>query len=116
MEKTHAFLLLFAIVDFELSSVVSFSCLVVCHCPLLFANEIWILCQYVDQSVTLKACAGLNGMKLGGRVLTAVQAIHGASSLVQVSPSSFSDDVHYPFLLFYLDMFIDGRIKLMLGK
>ncbi|KAM3708323.1 hypothetical protein ACJW31_02G088600 [Castanea mollissima] len=31
--------------------------------------------EYVDQSVTPKACAGLNGMKLGGRVLTVVQAI-----------------------------------------
>ncbi|BFG14183.1 hypothetical protein CerSpe_004540 [Prunus speciosa] len=44
-------------------------------------NEPCAFLEYVDQSVTLKACAGLNGMKLGGRVLTAVQAIHDASSL-----------------------------------
>ncbi|KAI3442116.1 uncharacterized protein J3R85_001714 [Psidium guajava] len=31
--------------------------------------------EYVDQSVTLKACAGLNGIKLGGQVLTVVQAV-----------------------------------------
>ncbi|KAM3356650.1 hypothetical protein P3S68_023364 [Capsicum galapagoense] len=31
--------------------------------------------EYVDHSVTLKACAGLNGMKLGGEVLTVVQAV-----------------------------------------
>ncbi|KAK6914130.1 RNA recognition motif domain [Dillenia turbinata] len=30
--------------------------------------------EYIDQSITLKACAGLNGMKLGGQVLTVVQA------------------------------------------
>lgn len=38
--------------------------------------------QYVDESVTPKACAGLNGMKLGGRVLTVVQAISDALFLV----------------------------------
>lgn len=38
--------------------------------------------QYVDQSVTLKACAGLNGMKLGGQVLTVVQAIPNALAMV----------------------------------
>ncbi|CAN4120567.1 unnamed protein product [Withania somnifera] len=31
--------------------------------------------EYVDHSVTLKACAGLNGMKLSGKVLTVVQAV-----------------------------------------
>ncbi|XP_022887178.1 uncharacterized protein LOC111403056 isoform X3 [Olea europaea var. sylvestris] len=30
--------------------------------------------EYVDHSVTPKACAGLNGMSLGGKILTAVQA------------------------------------------
>nr|XP_029120110.1 uncharacterized protein LOC105044207 isoform X2 [Elaeis guineensis] len=34
--------------------------------------------MYVDHSVTQKACAGLNGMKLGGCVLTAVQAFPSA--------------------------------------
>lgn len=31
--------------------------------------------EYVDQSVTPKAIAGLNGLKVGGQVLTAVQAV-----------------------------------------
>ncbi|CAN1279192.1 Splicing factor U2AF 65 kDa subunit [Linum perenne] len=35
--------------------------------------------EYADQNVTLKACAGLNGMKIGGQVLTAVQAVPDAS-------------------------------------
>nr|CAN69457.1 hypothetical protein VITISV_036574 [Vitis vinifera] len=39
------------------------------------------MAQYVDQSVTLKACAGLNGMKLGGQVLTVVQAIPNALAM-----------------------------------
>ena len=30
--------------------------------------------QYVDPKVTLKACVGLNGMKLGGKYLTVVRA------------------------------------------
>ncbi|KAL3507599.1 hypothetical protein ACH5RR_032981 [Cinchona calisaya] len=37
--------------------------------------------EYVDHSVTQKACAGLNGMKLGGQVLTVVQAIPDAPVL-----------------------------------
>ncbi|KAF8015823.1 hypothetical protein BT93_H1385 [Corymbia citriodora subsp. variegata] len=37
--------------------------------------------MYVDQSVTLKACAGLNGIKLGGQVLTAVQAVPDPESM-----------------------------------
>ncbi|KAB2599879.1 splicing factor U2af large subunit A-like [Pyrus ussuriensis x Pyrus communis] len=52
-------------------------------------NEPCAFVEYVDQSVTLKACAGLNGMKLGGRVLTAVQAIHGASSLENSGNTSY---------------------------
>eukprot|EP00252_Welwitschia_mirabilis_P014987 TRINITY_DN3308_c0_g1_i1.p1 TRINITY_DN3308_c0_g1~~TRINITY_DN3308_c0_g1_i1.p1 ORF type:complete len:1007 (-),score=291.58 TRINITY_DN3308_c0_g1_i1:183-3203(-) len=35
--------------------------------------------EYVDPLITLKACAGLNGMKLGGHVLTVVQATPDAS-------------------------------------
>ncbi|XP_075085471.1 uncharacterized protein LOC107806722 [Nicotiana tabacum] len=38
-------------------------------------NEPCAFLEYVDHSVTLKACAGLNGMKLGGKVLTVVQAV-----------------------------------------
>ncbi|KAJ6323865.1 hypothetical protein OIU76_011209 [Salix suchowensis] len=36
--------------------------------------------EYAEESVTLKACAGLNGMKLGGQVITAIQAVPNASS------------------------------------
>ncbi|PIA39636.1 hypothetical protein AQUCO_02600235v1 [Aquilegia coerulea] len=32
-----------------------------------------------DQAITLKACAGWNGIKLGGQVLTAIQAVPNAS-------------------------------------
>ncbi|KAI3676839.1 hypothetical protein L1987_86453 [Smallanthus sonchifolius] len=35
--------------------------------------------EYADQSVTVKACVGLNGMKLGGQVLTVTQATPDAS-------------------------------------
>ncbi|KAJ8433353.1 hypothetical protein Cgig2_020433 [Carnegiea gigantea] len=38
--------------------------------------------EYADQSITLKACAGLNGMRLGGRVLTVAQAVPHTSSEV----------------------------------
>lgn len=36
--------------------------------------------EYADQSITSKACAGLNGMRLGGRVLTVAQAVPHTSS------------------------------------
>ncbi|XP_061990335.1 splicing factor U2af large subunit A [Rosa rugosa] len=51
-------------------------------------NEACAFLEYVDQSVTLKACAGLNGIKLGGRVLTVVQAIHSGSSMVNSGNAS----------------------------
>ncbi|XWS39155.1 hypothetical protein CRYUN_Cryun18bG0025900 [Craigia yunnanensis] len=44
-------------------------------------SEQYAILEYVDQSVMLKACAGLNGMKLGGQVITAVQAVPDGSSL-----------------------------------
>lgn len=37
--------------------------------------------EYEDHSITIKACAGLNGMKLAGEVLTVVQAMPDASPL-----------------------------------
>ncbi|XP_026431591.1 uncharacterized protein LOC113328795 [Papaver somniferum] len=43
------------------------------------ASEACAFLEYVDKSITLKACAGLNGMKLGGEVLTVVQATPDAS-------------------------------------
>ncbi|KAK8468278.1 hypothetical protein PHAVU_007G275200 [Phaseolus vulgaris] len=36
--------------------------------------------EYSDHSVSIKACAGMNGLKLGGEVLTVVQAMPDASS------------------------------------
>ncbi|KAM7485401.1 hypothetical protein LguiA_001410 [Lonicera macranthoides] len=42
-------------------------------------NEQCAFLEYVDELVTPKACAGLNGMKLGGQVLTVVQASPDAS-------------------------------------
>ncbi|XVF38501.1 hypothetical protein REPUB_Repub20aG0107600 [Reevesia pubescens] len=44
-------------------------------------SEQYAILEYVDQSVTHKACAGLNGMKLGGQLITAVQAVPDGSSL-----------------------------------
>ncbi|KAL6548291.1 hypothetical protein OROGR_008712 [Orobanche gracilis] len=41
-------------------------------------NESCAFLEYVDLSVTSKACAGLNGMKLGGRVVSAVSATQEA--------------------------------------
>ncbi|KAK9007329.1 hypothetical protein V6N11_051157 [Hibiscus sabdariffa] len=43
-------------------------------------GEQYAMLEFVDQSVTHKACAGLNGMKLGGQVITAVEAVHHAFS------------------------------------
>ncbi|KAJ7547317.1 hypothetical protein O6H91_08G079900 [Diphasiastrum complanatum] len=45
------------------------------HPPAAFA-----FLEYLDPSVTLKACAGLNGMRLGNDILTAVQATPNALS------------------------------------
>ncbi|KAK3190385.1 hypothetical protein Dsin_029946 [Dipteronia sinensis] len=45
--------------------------------------------EYVDQSITFKACAGLNGMKLGGQVLTVVQAVPDGSSMETSGDSPF---------------------------
>ena len=54
----------------------------ICFCSVsLYAslNVLACLLQYADSSVTLKACVGLNGMRLGGRVITVVQATPDAS-------------------------------------
>ncbi|KAH9287968.1 hypothetical protein KI387_032085 [Taxus chinensis] len=49
-------------------------------------NEAFAFLEYVDQSVTLKACAGLNGMKLGGGIITVVQGTPDASGEVECLP------------------------------
>ncbi|KAL9225167.1 hypothetical protein vseg_001119 [Gypsophila vaccaria] len=42
-------------------------------------NEPCVFLEYTDQAITSKACAALNGMKLGGRILTVAQAIPDTS-------------------------------------
>ncbi|KAK7354925.1 hypothetical protein VNO80_14167 [Phaseolus coccineus] len=44
--------------------------------------------EYSDHSVSIKACAGMNGLKLGGEVLTVVQAMPDASSPSVTSSST----------------------------
>ncbi|CAH2059598.1 unnamed protein product [Thlaspi arvense] len=56
--------------------------------------------EYTDGSVTLKACAGLNGMKLGGSVITAVCALPDASSVaVNENPPFYGIPEHAKPLL-----------------
>ncbi|KAL2455861.1 uncharacterized protein Fot_57224 [Forsythia ovata] len=45
--------------------------------------------EYVDHSVTHKACAGLNGMSLGGQIVTAVQATQDPLTLGSVGRPPF---------------------------
>jgi splicing factor U2AF subunit len=47
-------------------------------------NQRCAFLEYTDGSVTLKACAGLNGMRLGGSVITAVCAFPDASSVAVI--------------------------------
>ncbi|KAK1286276.1 hypothetical protein QJS10_CPB20g00885 [Acorus calamus] len=46
-------------------------------------NQSCAFLEYVDHSITHKACAGLNGMKLGGNILTVVQA----------TPDSYAEEI-----------------------
>uniref|UniRef100_A0A1J3HST2 Splicing factor U2AF 65 kDa subunit n=1 Tax=Noccaea caerulescens TaxID=107243 RepID=A0A1J3HST2_NOCCA len=66
-------------------------------------NDIYQPCaflEYTDGSVTLKACAGLNGMKLGGSVITAVCALPNASSVkVSENPPFYGIPEHAKPLL-----------------
>ncbi|XP_006857448.2 splicing factor U2af large subunit A [Amborella trichopoda] len=56
--------------------------------------------EYTDQSITLKACAGLNGMKLGGCVLTVVQAFPDVSAEeISKGPPSYGIPQHAKPLL-----------------
>ncbi|XP_010522466.1 PREDICTED: splicing factor U2af large subunit A [Tarenaya hassleriana] len=47
-----------------------------------YTNQPCAFLEYMDGSITLKACAGLNGMKLGGNVITVVRALPDASSIM----------------------------------
>ncbi|CAJ2673876.1 unnamed protein product [Trifolium pratense] len=51
--------------------------------------------EYVDHSVTIKACAGLNGMKLGGEVLTVVLAMPDAPPMSMRSPCSANQQKYW---------------------
>ncbi|KAF8050170.1 hypothetical protein N665_2033s0008 [Sinapis alba] len=52
-------------------------------------NQRCAFLEYTDGSVTPKACAGLNGMKLGGSVITAVCALPDASSVAATENPPF---------------------------
>ncbi|XP_057471391.1 uncharacterized protein LOC130760189 isoform X2 [Actinidia eriantha] len=52
-------------------------------------NESCAFLEYADQSVTLKACAGLNGMRMGGQMLTVVLATPDASLAENIGNSPF---------------------------
>ncbi|XP_031396798.1 uncharacterized protein LOC116207840 isoform X2 [Punica granatum] len=55
--------------------------------------------EYADLSVTPKACVGLNGMKLGGQVLTVVQALPDkSSSISEKQPTYVIPDHAKPLL------------------
>ncbi|GAB2265922.1 hypothetical protein Dimus_000953 [Dionaea muscipula] len=63
-------------------------------------NEPCAFLEYADQSITLKACAGLNGIKIGGRVLTVAQAVPNAISMDDSgSPPSYGIPEHVKPLL-----------------
>eukprot|EP01018_Ginkgo_biloba_P030457 Gb_32245 [translate_table: standard] len=51
--------------------------------------EVFAFLEYVDPSVTLKACAGLNGMRLGDGILSVVQATPDASGEAKVGSIPF---------------------------
>ncbi|CAJ1967090.1 unnamed protein product [Sphenostylis stenocarpa] len=55
--------------------------------------------EYVDHSVSIKACAGMNGMKLGGEVLTVVQAMPDASPSGNAGEPSYEIPEHAKPLL-----------------
>ncbi|PSR97978.1 Splicing factor U2AF like [Actinidia chinensis var. chinensis] len=52
-------------------------------------NESCDFLEYADQSVTLKACAGLNGMTMGGQMLTVILATPDASLAENIGNSPF---------------------------
>ncbi|KAL9842869.1 putative RNA recognition motif domain, nucleotide-binding alpha-beta plait domain superfamily [Arabidopsis thaliana] len=63
-------------------------------------NQRCAFLEYTDGSVTLKACAGLNGMRLGGSVITAVCAFPDASSVaVNENPPFYGIPSHAKPLL-----------------
>ncbi|KAK2985197.1 hypothetical protein RJ640_010486 [Escallonia rubra] len=52
-------------------------------------DEPYAFIEFVDQAVTSKACAGLNGIRLGGKVLTVVQAIHDGLPVENIGDPPF---------------------------
>ncbi|KAJ3682375.1 hypothetical protein LUZ60_014948 [Juncus effusus] len=55
--------------------------------------------EYMDHSVTLKACAGLNGMKLAGSVLTVLTALPDQACEETEKPPFYDVPVHAKSLL-----------------
>lgn len=76
----------------------------------ILTEWIWSSFQYVDQSVTVKACASLNGMKFGGQVLTVIQAL--PSTLPMVSGYCLHKTCKISFIIFYLAAHVLGNICL----
>lgn len=79
--------------------------------------------EYIDHSITSKACAGLNGMKLGGGILTAVnvfpnsteQAFNEASPFYGI-PDSAKSLLEEPTKVLQLKNVFDQEEYLLLSK
>ncbi|KAM3316345.1 hypothetical protein ACQJBY_034454 [Aegilops geniculata] len=71
--------------------------------------------EYIDHSITNKACAGLNGMKLGGCILTAVQVRNEASPFYGI-PDSAKALLEEPTNVLQLKNVIDQEEFLALSK
>ncbi|KAI3765769.1 hypothetical protein L2E82_15812 [Cichorium intybus] len=55
----------------KVSAMVGGRCCLRLHVGATIMCSLSQITEYVDQSITIKACVGLNGMKLGGQLLTA---------------------------------------------
>ncbi|CAM0870606.1 unnamed protein product [Alopecurus aequalis] len=71
--------------------------------------------EYIDHSITNKACAGLNGMKLGGCILTAVKAHNEASPFYGI-PDSAKALLEEPTKVLQLKNVVDREEYLLLSK
>ncbi|KAM0849426.1 hypothetical protein ACQ4PT_053738 [Festuca glaucescens] len=78
--------------------------------------------EYIDHSSTNKACAGLNGMKLGGSIITAVQVfpnpleVHNEASPFYGIPYSAKALLEEPTNVLQLKNVVDREEYLLLSK
>ncbi|XP_047089406.1 uncharacterized protein LOC124701400 [Lolium rigidum] len=78
--------------------------------------------EYIDHSITNKACAGLNGMKLGGSIITAVQVfpnpleVHNEASPFYGIPYSAEALLEEPTKVLQLKNVVDREEYLLLSK